>query len=131
MAGSISALRRIDNSELKSVCGSFYILKLSLRHTELVIKSHVSLIRWISDDVSDLAYILSMTSIILFDFLIFGLTIGRTLHTLKVQPELRTLSPLHVLLMRDGKRLYVPKSFYPDTDGVGPDNREHVFLVSK
>lgn len=72
-----------------------------------------------------------MTSIILFDFLIFGLTIGRTLHTLKVQPELRTLSPLHVLLMRDGKRLFVLKSFYPDTNGVGPDIREHVFLVSK
>jgi len=65
----------------------------------------------VAEDRQQTSYILSMTSIIMFDFLIFGLTIGRTLHTLKVQPELRTLSPLHVLLMRDGSMYFLVMAF--------------------
>lgn len=54
-----------------------------------------------------------MTSIILFDFLIFGLTIRRNLHTLKVMMELRTTPAqlnVTVLLVKDGKRFLVLKS---------------------
>lgn len=52
-----------------------------------------------------------MTSIILFDFLIFGLTIGQNLHTLKVMMELRTTpAGLNELLVKDGKRFLVLKS---------------------